>query len=71
MFAFLNGMKTREKMWILLALFALGVVGVAINGYFITESVRIGSPAYARVIVNKDIVADVLPSRRPVRPARG
>jgi len=61
MFNFLNNLTIRAKLFILTAMFAVGLSGVAISNYLTVESVKVGGPLYTNSVADLTLIADMLP----------
>jgi Methyl-accepting chemotaxis protein (MCP) signalling domain len=59
--AFLNNMKIQTKLVLLLATFGVGFVTFGLTAAYTISNVRVLGPNYNRIVLDKDLLADVLP----------
>ena len=59
--AFLNDMKTRSKLVLLIGMFGVGLFGLAFNDYLTMQQVKVGGPLYDHSLSSQALLADILP----------
>ena len=57
----LGNITIARKMYLLLCLFALDLIGLAVFSYWTIRTVQVNGPLYHNIVTAKDLVADVLP----------
>ena len=56
-----SGWSIKFKLYTLMIITIVGIVLSYVIGYFAFEAIKVNGPAYKRIIISKDLIADVLP----------
>lgn len=59
--AFMNNIRIRSKLVLLLCIFLIGFSGFMACSYTIIQSIKVGGAVYSEIINGKELIADILP----------